>query len=155
MTNMYIEALQLILGQTGGDCEHSTSGIGSCWKDGRAADAEFGADQACPSCIAHAALEGTEYVKVRAHAALDALILERNTWAKQMADLRGELEDAITEAEKHRDRANAAEVESTGIEAAMLTLAEGYDNDYSEELSHAADNIRREVSRWQERFGRQ
>lgn len=49
-------ALQLILSQTYGECEHNTSGIGSCFANGRTADAEYGADMACPPCIAHAAL---------------------------------------------------------------------------------------------------
>lgn len=49
-------ALQLILAQTNGECEHATSGIGSCFASGRTADAEYGADMACPPCIAHAAL---------------------------------------------------------------------------------------------------
>jgi hypothetical protein len=49
-------ALRLILAQTHGDCEHSTTGIGSCFENSRTADAVYGCDMACASCIAHAAL---------------------------------------------------------------------------------------------------
>lgn len=49
-------ALTLILRKTCGTCEHSTAGIGSCYKDGRRADAKYGADQACDACIAYRAL---------------------------------------------------------------------------------------------------
>lgn len=49
-------ALMLILRKTCGSCETSTSGIGSCYKDGRKADAKYGEDQACDACIAYRAL---------------------------------------------------------------------------------------------------
>lgn len=39
------------------ECENFTSGIGSCFRDGRTVDAEDGADRCCHSCIAHDALE--------------------------------------------------------------------------------------------------
>lgn len=39
-------------------CQNFTTGLGSCFRNGRTADAEYGADQACEGCIAHAALEG-------------------------------------------------------------------------------------------------
>lgn len=51
------EALRNILAATDGECEHFTSGIGTCFKEGRIPTAHFGADRCCPSCIAAAALE--------------------------------------------------------------------------------------------------
>jgi hypothetical protein len=50
------QALILILRKTSGSCENFTTGIGSCYKNGRLADAKYGADQVCDSCIAHRAL---------------------------------------------------------------------------------------------------
>lgn len=41
-----------------GKCEHSTSGIGDCFRTGRTADARYGADRACPACSADLALHG-------------------------------------------------------------------------------------------------
>lgn len=50
-------ALHLILDQTSGRCEHNVdAGIGACFTAGRTADAKYGIDLACTSCIAHAAL---------------------------------------------------------------------------------------------------
>lgn len=49
-------ALILILRKTCGSCESFTTGIGSCYKNGRAADAKYGEDQACDACIAYRAL---------------------------------------------------------------------------------------------------
>ena len=37
-------------------CESFTTGIGSCFKAGRTAYAEYTAERSCDSCIAHAAL---------------------------------------------------------------------------------------------------
>jgi hypothetical protein len=37
-------------------CENYTSGIGSCFRNHRTPDAEFGADRCCASCVADAAL---------------------------------------------------------------------------------------------------
>jgi hypothetical protein len=37
-------------------CENYTSGIGSCFRNHRTPDAEFGADRCCTSCVADAAL---------------------------------------------------------------------------------------------------
>ena len=45
-------ALKTILIQNGNECERSTSGLGSCHKDGRTERAKYGADQVCSSCIA-------------------------------------------------------------------------------------------------------
>lgn len=57
------EALQFILNQTDGECEHDTSGIDSCFKlEERTVNAKYGADMACPSCIAHRALLGVSLV---------------------------------------------------------------------------------------------
>lgn len=39
------------------ECENFTSGIGSCFRDGRTVDAANGADRCCDSCIAHDALD--------------------------------------------------------------------------------------------------
>jgi hypothetical protein len=50
------QALMLILRKTCGCCENFTTGIGSCYKNGRAADARDGADMVCDSCIAYRAL---------------------------------------------------------------------------------------------------
>jgi hypothetical protein len=49
-------ALQRILDTTGGQCETSTAGIGSCYHDGRTEDAKYLADRCCDACIAHRAL---------------------------------------------------------------------------------------------------
>lgn len=51
-------ALQLILDQTLGRCSRSTTPIGACFLNGQTADAKYGDDMACTSCIAHAALSG-------------------------------------------------------------------------------------------------
>jgi len=48
-----VDTLQLIRGQ---HCESFTSGLGSCFRNGRTPDAEFGADRCCKACIADAAL---------------------------------------------------------------------------------------------------
>lgn len=53
------QGLMLILRKACGRCENSTSGIGSCYTNGRKADAMYGADQVCDACIAHRALFGT------------------------------------------------------------------------------------------------
>lgn len=55
-TDRFEKALMLILRKTSGSCETFTTGIGSCYKNGRFADAKYGADMACDSCIAHRAL---------------------------------------------------------------------------------------------------
>lgn len=39
------------------ECENFTSGIGSCFRNGRTVDAQYTADRCCNSCIAHDALE--------------------------------------------------------------------------------------------------
>ena len=49
-------ALMMILRKTCGTCESSTSGIGSCYKNGRTAGAKCGEEQACDACIAYRAL---------------------------------------------------------------------------------------------------
>lgn len=49
-------ALRDILARTDGTCANYTSGIGSCFRQGRKARAEFGADTACEQCIAERAL---------------------------------------------------------------------------------------------------
>lgn len=38
------------------DCENFTSGLFSCFKDGRTVNAQYGADKVCNSCIAEKAL---------------------------------------------------------------------------------------------------
>jgi hypothetical protein len=43
-----------------GICEKFTSGIGECFRSGLTADAEYLADRACTSCIAHKALEDSK-----------------------------------------------------------------------------------------------
>ncbi|QAY64588.1 hypothetical protein ET495_16835 [Xylanimonas allomyrinae] len=45
----------------------------------------------------------------KAERALCELVRERNTWARQMADLRDELDAALTDAATQRERAVAAE----------------------------------------------
>lgn len=35
------------------ECENFTSGVGSCFRNGRTVNATFGADRCCNSCIAH------------------------------------------------------------------------------------------------------
>lgn len=57
-TDPTVEALLLIRNLYGGGCEHSTSGIGACFDNGRTADAHYGADRACAACIAEHALTG-------------------------------------------------------------------------------------------------
>jgi len=41
-----------------GRCLNFTTGIGACFREGRKAQAEYGADQACVACIADYALTG-------------------------------------------------------------------------------------------------
>lgn len=41
-----------------GRCLNFTTGIGACFREGRKAQAEYGADQACAACIADYALTG-------------------------------------------------------------------------------------------------
>lgn len=41
-----------------GSCEHFTTGIGACFRNGRKAAAQYGSEQACPACIADYALTG-------------------------------------------------------------------------------------------------
>ncbi len=50
-------ALQILC--RSGSCEHSTSGIGDCFRSGRKANSEYGSEQACPACIADYALTGS------------------------------------------------------------------------------------------------
>ena len=52
------QGLMLILRKACGACENSTSGIGSCYRNQRTAEATYGADQVCDACIAHRALFG-------------------------------------------------------------------------------------------------
>ena len=49
-------ALWQILWSTRDQCEHFTSGIGSCFRNGRTPEAFYGAERCCNSCIAHLAL---------------------------------------------------------------------------------------------------
>lgn len=53
------QGLLLILRKACGRCENSTRGIGSCYAEGRKADAMYGDGQVCDACIAHRALFGT------------------------------------------------------------------------------------------------
>lgn len=39
------------------ECENFTSGIGTCFRTGRKADAKYGFEKCCDSCIAYDALE--------------------------------------------------------------------------------------------------
>jgi len=50
--------LRVIAESAAGGCEHSTSGIGSCFRNHRTADARYGADRACTACIAWQVLRG-------------------------------------------------------------------------------------------------
>lgn len=45
-------ALKLILKAGNNECQSFTSGLGSCYKDSRKEEAEYGADQVCDCCIA-------------------------------------------------------------------------------------------------------
>lgn len=56
------QALHLIMG-TG--CENSTSGLGSCFKEGRTPGHIYGAFSVCNSCIAYEALGGKVTKKPR------------------------------------------------------------------------------------------
>lgn len=51
----YIYALRLIAGR---GCRSFTSGLGSCFSNGRTEDAEYGEDLACVGCVAWRALGG-------------------------------------------------------------------------------------------------
>jgi hypothetical protein len=50
--------LRVIAESAAGGCEHSTTGIGSCFRNHRTADAHYGADRACTACIAWQVLRG-------------------------------------------------------------------------------------------------
>lgn len=50
--------LRVIAESAAGGCEHSTSGIGSCFRNHRTADAHYAADRACTACIAWQVLRG-------------------------------------------------------------------------------------------------
>lgn len=52
------DALIAILWKTGGSCESYTTGVGSCYRNGRKLTST--SDQPCDSCIAHRALFGIE-----------------------------------------------------------------------------------------------
>lgn len=56
----YRVALQLILEASGGECQSFTTGIGSCYTNGKVERAEYGADQVCDACITQAALKDKE-----------------------------------------------------------------------------------------------
>lgn len=49
-------ALLDIMDQTDGKCASFTTGIGSCFDNGRNRDATDGADMPCPQCVAYRAL---------------------------------------------------------------------------------------------------
>lgn len=47
------DALRIIRGD---ECHNFTTGLGSCYQNGRMEDAEYGADRCCGACIADRAL---------------------------------------------------------------------------------------------------
>lgn len=59
-------ALQLICKTSTGEfyCESFTSGVGSCYCNGRLADAEYTADRWCDACIAYFGLYGRFPVRI-------------------------------------------------------------------------------------------
>ncbi len=59
-------ALQLICKTSTGEfyCESFTSGVGSCYRNGRLADAEYTADRWCDACIAYFGLYGRFPVRI-------------------------------------------------------------------------------------------
>lgn len=58
-----VEALELIAGDR---CERTHMGkLGTCFSDGHTVDAKYGADRACDTCIAGAALETHRNLKLK------------------------------------------------------------------------------------------
>ena len=53
------QGLMLGLRKTCGCGENYTTGIGSCYRNNRSAEAMYGADHVCDACIAYRALFGT------------------------------------------------------------------------------------------------
>jgi hypothetical protein len=47
---------RVLLKRSGGRCENFTRLAGECFKSGRRVLAKYGAEQACPACLAHRAL---------------------------------------------------------------------------------------------------
>lgn len=54
--------LTTLLKRSGGDCENFIRPAGECFKAGRKITAKYGADQACPACMAHRALKQTGWI---------------------------------------------------------------------------------------------
>lgn len=52
-----VDALRIIAAR---DCENYTTGLGSCYENGRTPDAKFGAERCCTACIADSGLKGLE-----------------------------------------------------------------------------------------------
>lgn len=49
-------AWRYVLNASGNACENYTSGIGSCFRNGRTPDAKYGEDRCCWSCLANMTL---------------------------------------------------------------------------------------------------
>jgi hypothetical protein len=55
-------ALEAILEKGANSCQSYTTGLGSCFRNGRSLDAKWGADKVCDCCIAAAALQKAQSI---------------------------------------------------------------------------------------------
>ncbi|PZR55266.1 hypothetical protein DNL40_02530 [Xylanimonas oleitrophica] len=77
----------------------------------------------------------------RARTALDALGTERNAWARQMADLRDDLDAARQEAAEERARRAAAETERDVLTANVHEIAAEASADIPQDVGNATAHL--------------
>lgn len=80
------------------------------------------------------------------------IMAERNTWARQLADMRDERDTAREETEKAREMYSLVSNDRDNLHIAMDTLAEGYANSHGSVYhrgSQVANDIRRVIARWE------
>lgn len=61
-------ALEHLVAANDWECQNYTSGIGSCYREGRTLEAQYGADRACMACFCHVSLvtlSGTSNERVK------------------------------------------------------------------------------------------
>lgn len=107
---------------------------------------EFGADLIRQRREHDVARTQAEADRDRSQRALDALLDERNTWARQLADMRDERDTARKEAETQRDQRISVEVDRDNLNIAIGELIERWEQ---APPNLPTRDLRRVIARWE------